>query len=86
MALGALEAARPRHGEAALITAAASGVGHLAVQLARVRGAGRVVGAVSDPAKADFVRSLGADEVVTYRDEDWGTPSTTSSMPSAATC
>ncbi|WP_406419771.1 zinc-binding alcohol dehydrogenase family protein [Streptomyces sp. NBC_01614] len=74
VALGALEAARPRHGEAALITAAASGVGHLAVQLARVRGAGRVVGAVSDPAKADFVRSLGADEVVTYRDEDWGDP------------
>ncbi|MFC8089135.1 zinc-binding alcohol dehydrogenase family protein [Streptomyces sp. NPDC057301] len=74
VALGALEAARPQRGEAALITAAASGVGHLAVQLARVRGAGRVVGAVSDPAKADFVRPLGADEVVTYRDEDWGDP------------
>ncbi|MGW6890866.1 quinone oxidoreductase family protein [Streptomyces chartreusis] len=74
VALGALEAARPERGEAALVTAAASGVGHLAVQLARVRGAGRVVGAVSDPAKAGFLRSLGVDDVVTYGQEGWGEP------------
>ncbi|GAB1326469.1 zinc-binding dehydrogenase [Streptomyces sennicomposti] len=74
VALGALTAARPEPREAALVTAAASGVGHLAVQLARVRGAGRVVGAVSTAAKADFVRSLGADEVVRYGDADWGEP------------
>ncbi|MZF84357.1 zinc-binding dehydrogenase [Streptomyces sp. SID5643] len=74
VALGALEAARPQPGEAALVTAAASGVGHLAVQLARTRGAGRVVGAVSDPAKADFVRALGADHVIAYGDTGWGTP------------
>ncbi|MGF1236238.1 quinone oxidoreductase family protein [Streptomyces sp. 2-6] len=74
VALGALTAARPAPGEAALVTAAASGVGHLAVQLARVRGAGRVVGAVSTAVKADFVRSLGADEVVRYGDADWGEP------------
>ncbi|MFI7869936.1 zinc-binding alcohol dehydrogenase family protein [Streptomyces salinarius] len=74
VALGALSAARPRSGEAALVTAAASGVGHLAVRLARARGAARVVGAVSDPGKADFVRSLGADEVVVYGDDGWGEP------------
>ncbi|MFH8699890.1 zinc-binding alcohol dehydrogenase family protein [Streptomyces chartreusis] len=74
VALGALEAARPERGEAALVTAAASGVGHLAVQLARVRGAGRVVGAVSDPAKAGFLRPLGVDDVVTYGQEGWGEP------------
>ncbi|MEU0026408.1 zinc-binding dehydrogenase [Streptomyces sp. NPDC006335] len=74
VAFGALEAARPEPGETALITAAASGVGHLAVQLARVRGASRVVGAVSDPGKADFVRSLGADATVLYGDDSWGDP------------
>ncbi|MFB7598589.1 zinc-binding alcohol dehydrogenase family protein [Streptomyces sp. NPDC056160] len=74
VALGALAAARPERGESVLVTAAAGGVGHLAVQLARVRGAARVVGAVSDPAKADFVRSLGADEVIVYGDDDWGDP------------
>ncbi|MFF7971448.1 zinc-binding dehydrogenase [Streptomyces sp. NPDC007905] len=74
VAFGALEAARPVPGEAVLVTAAASGIGQLAVQLARARGAGRVVGAVSAPAKADFVRSLGADECVQYGDADWGEP------------
>lgn len=74
VALGALEAARAEPGEAVLVTAAASGVGHLAVQLARARGAGRVVGAVSDAAKADFVRSLGADACVRYGDDSWGGP------------
>ncbi|MFG2125917.1 zinc-binding alcohol dehydrogenase family protein [Streptomyces sp. NPDC048710] len=72
VALGALESARLAQGEAVLVTAAASGAGHLAVQLARARGAGRVVGAVSDPAKTDFVRSLGADDCVRYGDDSWG--------------
>ncbi|WP_330250181.1 zinc-binding dehydrogenase [Nocardia sp. NBC_00565] len=74
VALGALDAANPKSGESALITAAASGVGHLALQLARVRGAERVVAAVSDLAKADFLRDLGADEVVAYEQESWGDP------------
>ncbi|NGO70743.1 quinone oxidoreductase family protein [Streptomyces boncukensis] len=76
VALGALEAAGPRPGESALITAAAGGAGHLAVQLARTRGAARVVAAVSDPAaKGDFLRDLGADEVVAYdAPEGWPGP------------
>ncbi|MFI1761265.1 zinc-binding alcohol dehydrogenase family protein [Streptomyces sp. NPDC020800] len=74
VAFGALESARPQPGESVLVTAAASGAGHLAVQLARARGASRVVGAVSDPAKADFVRSLGADDCVRYGDDSWGEP------------
>lgn len=74
VALGALAAANPQEGESVLVTAAASGIGHLAVQLARVRGASRVVGAVSDQAKAEFVRGLGADEVIEYGQESWGQP------------
>ncbi|BAC69551.1 putative dehydrogenase [Streptomyces avermitilis MA-4680 = NBRC 14893] len=74
VALGALEAARPRPGESALVTAAAGGVGQLAVQLARLRGASRVVGAVSAPGKAAFVRGLGADDVITYDADAWGEP------------
>ncbi|MFR9750989.1 quinone oxidoreductase family protein [Nocardia sp. 004] len=74
VALGALDTAAAQEGEAALITAAASGVGHLAVQLARVRGAARVVGAVSDLAKAEFVQKLGADEVIEYQEQSLGVP------------
>jgi NADPH:quinone reductase len=68
VALGVLRAARVEAGESVLVTAAAGGVGHLAVQLARVLGATRVVAAVgaSTPGKAAALRSLGADEVVTY--------------------
>ncbi|WP_353946009.1 zinc-binding dehydrogenase [Streptomyces sp. HUAS MG91] len=74
VALGALEAARPEQGESVLVTAAASGVGHLALQLARSRGATRVVAAVGDSGKEDFVRSLGADAMVTYGQPGWGDP------------
>ncbi|MET8800107.1 zinc-binding dehydrogenase [Nocardia sp. NPDC004568] len=52
------------------VTAAASGAGHLAVQIARAWGATRVVGAVGSDDKAGFVRECGADAVVTY-DEPW---------------
>lgn len=48
-----------------LITAAAGGVGLWAVQLARVAGVGEIVG-TSGPGNVEFVRSLGATEVVDY--------------------
>ncbi|RSS98555.1 NADP-dependent oxidoreductase [Streptomyces sp. WAC07149] len=74
VARGAYEAARVRPGESVLVTAAASAVGTLALQLAKTGGAGRVVAAVSSADKAGFVRGLGADEVVLYEDADWGGP------------
>ncbi|MFH7600454.1 zinc-binding dehydrogenase [Streptomyces racemochromogenes] len=74
VARGAYEAGRVRPGESVLVTAAASAVGTLAVQLAKAGGAGRVVAAVSSADKAGFVRGLGADEVVLYQDADWGAP------------
>jgi NADPH:quinone reductase len=73
VALGALRAAAVRPGERVLVTAAAGGVGHLAVQLARSLGAAHVtaaVGSTGGDGKAAFLRKLGADEVVTY-DEPW---------------
>ncbi|MEU1374502.1 zinc-binding dehydrogenase [Streptomyces triculaminicus] len=74
VARGAYEAARVEPGESVLVTAAASAVGTLALQFAKAGGAGRVVAAVGSADKADFVRGLGADEVVLYEDADWGAP------------
>ncbi|WP_033822705.1 zinc-binding dehydrogenase [Kitasatospora sp. MBT63] len=74
VARGAYEAARVEPGESVLVTAAASAVGTLALQYAKAGGASRVVAAVSSADKADFVRGLGADEVVRYQDADWGAP------------
>jgi NADPH:quinone reductase-like Zn-dependent oxidoreductase len=73
VALGAARAASVTKGESVLVTAAAGAVGHMAVQLARALGAAQVIGAVGSPGKADFVRDMGADTVVTY-DTDWGEP------------
>ncbi|MEU9129725.1 zinc-binding dehydrogenase [Kitasatospora sp. NPDC048540] len=74
VARGAYEAARVEPGESVLVTAAAGAVGTLALQYAKAGGAARVVAAVSSADKADFVRGLGADEVVRYEDADWGAP------------
>ncbi|GHD37063.1 NADPH:quinone reductase [Nocardiopsis kunsanensis] len=57
-------------GDRVLVHAAAGGVGHLAVQIAKARGA-HVIGTASEP-KHGFVRSLGADEVIDYRTTDVG--------------
>ncbi len=52
-------------GQTVLIHAGAGGVGHVAIQLAKLKGA-RVIATVSSEQKADFVKSLGADEAVIY--------------------
>ncbi len=52
-------------GQTVLIHAGAGGVGHVAIQLAKLHGA-KVITTVSSEQKAEFVTSLGADEVVLY--------------------
>ncbi|MBB5081789.1 NADP-dependent oxidoreductase [Nonomuraea endophytica] len=64
-----VDTADVRPGQRVLIHAAAGGVGHLAVQIAKARGA-YVIGTAS-ARKHDFVRGLGADEVVDYTRTDF---------------
>jgi len=59
---------RIQQGQTVLITAAAGGTGHFAVQIAKLNGA-RVIATCSTEAKAAFLRSLGADRVVIYKQE-----------------
>ena len=56
-------------GQTVLIHAGAGGVGHLAIQLAKLKGA-KVITTISSDAKSDFVKALGADEVINYRQAD----------------
>ncbi|MET9296844.1 NADP-dependent oxidoreductase [Streptomyces sp. NPDC003077] len=58
-----------RPGQRVLIHAAAGGVGHLAVQIAKSRGA-YVIGTARE-AKHAFLRDLGADELIDYTREDF---------------
>ena len=58
-------------GETVLIEAAAGGVGSLAVQLAKLYGAGKVIAAASSPEKRAFAEALGADASVDYTVPGW---------------
>lgn len=58
-----------RAGQRVLVHRAAGGVGHLAVQIAKARGA-HVIGTASAP-KHEFLRGLGADELIDYRTRDF---------------
>jgi NADPH2:quinone reductase len=56
-------------GQTVLVQAGAGGVGHVAIQLAKAVGA-QVATTVSTPEKAEFVRQLGADHAILYKDND----------------
>jgi NADPH:quinone reductase len=57
-------------GDTVLIHAAAGGVGQLLVQIAKRLGA-TVIATVGNAEKAEIVRSLGADEVIIYTEQDF---------------
>jgi len=62
-----IETADIQPGQRVLVLGAAGGVGHLAVQIAKARGA-HVVG-TARAAKHDFLTELGADEAVDYTEQ-----------------
>ncbi|WP_372408392.1 NADP-dependent oxidoreductase [Streptomyces luteireticuli] len=66
---GLVDAAGVGEGQRVLVHRAAGGVGHLAVQIAKARGA--YVIALASEGKHGFVRGLGADEVIDYRAVDF---------------
>ncbi|WP_445173955.1 zinc-dependent alcohol dehydrogenase family protein [Microcoleus sp.] len=60
---------RLQAGQTVLIQAGAGGVGHVAIQLAKLQGA-EVCTTVSSEEKANFVKQLGADSVILYKNTD----------------
>jgi NADPH:quinone reductase-like Zn-dependent oxidoreductase len=64
-----VDTAQVAAGQRVLIHGAGGGVGHLAVQIAKARGA-YVIGTAS-AAKHDLIASLGADELIDYRATDF---------------
>jgi len=58
-----------REGETVLVTAAAGGAGHFAVQFAKLAGC-RVIGTCGSERKAKVLRDLGCDHVINYKEED----------------
>jgi NADPH:quinone reductase-like Zn-dependent oxidoreductase len=64
-AVDALDAATPQRGETVLISGATGGVGAIAIQYAAAAGA-RVIATAKPGEEAEFVRALGAHEVVDH--------------------
>ncbi len=64
---GLFDQGRLQAGQRVLIHGAAGGVGHLAVQFAKAKGA--IVLTTASGSDLDFVRELGADEVIDYKAE-----------------
>ncbi|MDP5337525.1 MAG: zinc-binding dehydrogenase [Nodularia sp. (in: cyanobacteria)] len=55
--------------EVVLVTAAAGGTGHIAVQLAKLAG-NHVIGTCGSETKAQLLRELGCDRIINYRQEN----------------
>ncbi|MGI8650307.1 MAG: zinc-binding dehydrogenase [Rubrobacter sp.] len=58
-------------GESIVVHAAAGGVGYLAVQLAKLMGAGMVIATASNQEKLNIAKDLGADVLIDYTEDDW---------------
>jgi len=71
VALGTLLVGGVAPGASVLVHSAAGNIGHLATQLAKLRGAGTVIGTAGSTAKLDFVRAHDADVAVDYADDAW---------------
>jgi NADPH-dependent curcumin reductase CurA len=63
---GLLDAAQAKEGDIVFVSAAAGAVGSAVVQIAKAKGM-TVIGSAGGPEKCEFVRSLGADEVIDYK-------------------
>lgn len=58
-------------GESVLVQGAAGGVGGYAIQIAKLLGAGMIIGATSSPDKFQTALDAGADHVIDYTQPNW---------------
>ncbi|MEY9938380.1 NADP-dependent oxidoreductase [Streptacidiphilus sp. MAP5-3] len=66
---GLVDLAEVGEGQRVLVHRAAGGVGHLAVQIAKARGAHVI--AIASESRSAFLRGLGADQLIDYRSADF---------------
>lgn len=69
---GMVEVGQPRAGDTVVVSGAAGATGMVAGQIAKIKGAKRVVGLAGSADKCEFlVKELGFDAAINYKDADW---------------
>ncbi len=66
---GLLKVAAMKEGDVVFVSAAAGAVGQVVCQIARLKGASRVIGSAGGAEKAAWLREIGCDEVIDYKAE-----------------
>ncbi len=70
---GMLDVGEVKAGDTVLVSGAAGATGSVAAQIARIKGAAKVVGIAGGPEKCAWLRDeAGCDEAIDYRNEDVG--------------
>ncbi len=64
---GLLRIGEPKEGETVFVSGAAGAVGSLVCQIAKIKGC-RVIGSVGSKEKGEWLKSLGVDEIIVYKD------------------
>jgi NADPH-dependent curcumin reductase CurA len=69
---GLIEVAQVKAGDTVVVSGAAGATGIVVGQIAKIRGAKRVIGLAGSADKCDFLKSeLGFDVAINYKDQDW---------------
>jgi len=66
---GFIERGSPKSGDLVVVSGAAGGVGSIVVQMARILGC-RVIGIAGGPEKCAFIREIGCEHAIDYKNED----------------
>lgn len=66
---GLLKIGEPKEGETVFVSGAAGAVGSLVCQIAKIKGC-KVVGSAGSPEKCEWLKSVGVDEVINYKEVD----------------
>lgn len=69
---GMVEVGKPKSGDTVVVSGAAGATGSIAGQIAKIKGAKRVIGLAGSEEKCQFlVKELGFDAAVNYKDAQW---------------
>ena len=66
---GLLKVAQMKQGDVVFVSGAAGAVGQVVCQVARLKGAGRVIGSAGGADKCAWLREIGCDEAIDYKAE-----------------